>query len=42
MVTLNIERINAQSPYRLMPNHPRFAAIAQQFSDTIELFREKP
>ena len=21
MVTLNIERINAQSPYRLMPNH---------------------
>lgn len=26
----------------LRPDHPRFAAIAQQFSDTIELFREKP
>ncbi len=24
------------------PDHPRFAFIAQQFSDAIELFRDKP
>ena len=24
------------------PDHPRFAFIAQQFSDTLELFRDKP
>ncbi|CCX60772.1 putative uncharacterized protein [Bacteroides sp. CAG:598] len=26
----------------LRPDHPQFVSIAQQFSDTIALFRDKP